>query len=39
MVLACLMWLIWKEHNSQTFEDIERPVDMLKPLLAGTWFD
>ena len=38
MVLACLMCLICKEHNAQTFEDIERPVDHLKSLLARTLF-
>ena len=36
MVPACLMWLVWKERNAQTFEDIERPIDLLKNLLAMT---
>ena len=35
---ACLMWLVWKEHNAQTFEDIERPIDLLKTLLARIIF-
>ena len=39
MVPACLMWLVWKERNAQTFEDIERPIDMLKNLLARTLFE
>ena len=39
MVPACLMWLVWKECNAQTFEDIERPIDMLKNLLARTLFE
>ena len=39
MVLACLMWLVWKERNARTFEDIARPIDMLKNLLARTLFD
>ena len=39
MVPACLMWLVWKERNVRTFEDIERPIDMLKNLLARTLFE
>ena len=39
MILACLMWLVWKEHNARTFEDIEKPIDMLKNLLARTLFE
>ena len=39
MVPACLMWLVWKERNARTFEDIERPLDMLKNLLARTLFE
>ena len=39
MVLTCLMWLVWKEHNAQTFEDIERPIDLLKTLLVRTLFE
>lgn len=33
------MWLVWKEHNAQTFEDIERPIDLLKTLLVRTLFE
>ena len=39
MVPAYLMWLTWKEHNAQTFEDIERTVDLLKSLLTRTLFE
>ena len=39
MVPACLMWLVWKERNAQTFEDIERPIDMFKNLLVKTLFE
>ena len=39
MVPACLMWLIWRERNSRTFEDIGRPVDLLESFLARTLFD
>ena len=38
-VQMCLMWLVWKEHNAQTFEDIEGPIDLLKTLLARTLFE
>ena len=38
MVLACLMWLIWRERNTRTFEDIEKSTDSLKSLLVGTLF-
>ena len=30
---------MWKECNSRTFEDIERPVDLLKSLLSRTLFE
>ena len=33
------MWLIWKECNTRTFEDIERLIDLLKFLLARTLFE
>ena len=39
MVLACFMWLGWKECNAQTFEDIERPIDLLKTSLARNLFE
>ena len=38
MVLACLMWLVWTEHNTRIFEANERPSDLLKALLFGTLF-
>ena len=38
MVLACLMWLIWRERNNRTFEDIVRSVDLLKSTLVETLF-
>ena len=38
MVLACLMWLIWRERNTRTFEDVEKSADFLKFLLVGTLF-
>ena len=39
MVPACLIWLTWKEHNAQTFEEIERPVDRFKSLLLRNFFE
>ena len=39
MVPACLMWKIWRVCNTHTFEDIERPLDLLKSLLVGTLFE
>ena len=37
MVPACLMWLIWRKRNNRTFEDIVRSIDLLKPILVGTY--
>ena len=39
MVLACLMWWVSKERNAWTFEDTERPIYLLKNLLARTLFE
>uniref|UniRef100_A0A7N2LMX0 Uncharacterized protein n=1 Tax=Quercus lobata TaxID=97700 RepID=A0A7N2LMX0_QUELO len=30
LVLACLIWLVWKERDSRMFEDAERSLDQLK---------
>ena len=38
IVLACLMWLIWKERNTCNFEDVEKSADFLKSLLVGSLF-
>ena len=37
-IWACYMWLLWHEHITHTFEDNERPLDLLKFLLFGTLF-
>ena len=37
-IWACRMWLLWQEHITHTFEDNERPLDLLKFLLFGTLF-
>ena len=39
LVPTCLMWLVWKERNARTFEDVESPIDKLKTLLARTLFE
>ena len=39
LVPAYLMWLVWKERNARTFEDVESSIDMLKTLLAKTLFE
>ena len=36
MAPACLMWLIWLECNTHTFEGMDRPLDFLKSMLVGT---
>ena len=38
MVPACLMWVVWIERNTCTFEENERTLDLLKALLFGTLF-
>ena len=39
LVPACLMWLVWKERNTRTFEDVESSIDKLKTLLVRTLFE
>ena len=38
MVPTCLMWLIWRERNTRTYEDVEKSAEFLKSLLVGTLF-
>ena len=38
MVPACLMWLVWTECNTCTFDENERTLDLLKALLFSTLF-
>ena len=35
---ACLMWLVWQERNTRTFEDKERTLDHQKSLIFSTLF-
>ena len=39
LVLLCLMWCIWKEHNWRTFEDLDRSDDYLPASFIGSLFD
>uniref|UniRef100_A0A2N9EQD7 Reverse transcriptase domain-containing protein n=1 Tax=Fagus sylvatica TaxID=28930 RepID=A0A2N9EQD7_FAGSY len=39
MVPHCLMWTLWRERNSRTFEDIEHPVGRLIETLFSSLFD
>ena len=36
MVPSCLMWLVLKEHNSRTFEYIEKSLEHLKSYFLRT---
>ena len=39
LVPHCVMWIIWGEHDSHIFEDMELNRDQLLALFAGTLFD
>ena len=39
MVLVCLVWLIWKEHNARIFKETERLVNYVKSLLLRILFE
>ena len=39
MVPHCLMWTLWWERNSRTFEDIDHPVGRLIETLFSSLFD
>ena len=39
LVSLCLMWCIWKEHNRQTFEDLDRSDDQLLASFTDSFFD
>lgn len=36
LVLACIMWIVWKERNRHTFEDVEILLEHLQSLLICT---
>jgi hypothetical protein len=39
LVPHCLMWTLWWERNSRTFEDIDHPVGRLIEILFSSLFD
>ena len=39
LVLGCLMWTIWTEHNRHSFENIEKSMAQLLDLCQQTLFD
>lgn len=36
MILLCIIWCLWQEHNERTFEDKERSMEELKVLFFRT---
>lgn len=39
LVMLCLMWIVWLEHNRCTFEDLESTRDQLLASFVGTLFN
>jgi hypothetical protein len=39
LVLLCLLWIVWRERNQRTFEDVEHPTSKLIELFFGLLFD
>ncbi len=39
LIPSCLMWTIWWERNSRTFEDKETAMDKLLEIFIGVLFD
>ena len=39
LVPLCLMWTIWKERNSQIFEDKANSMDQIKGAFVNALFD
>ena len=39
LVMQCVMWIIWMEHNNHIFEELERSRDQVIASFAGTLFD
>ena len=35
----CLLWIVWRECNQRTFEDVEHPTSKLIELFFGLLFD
>ena len=39
LVMLCLMWIVWLEHNRCTFEDLGSTRDQLLASFVGTLFN
>ena len=39
VVPLCLMWILWRERNRQTFEDPERSISQLESLMIRSIYD
>ena len=39
LVPLCLMWIVWKERNSRTFEDVSSMDNQLRDCFASTLFE
>ena len=39
LVPHCVMWSIWRERNSRTFEDLEHSVDQIIEFCMRSLFD
>jgi DNA segregation ATPase FtsK/SpoIIIE-like protein len=35
----CLMWTVWRERNSRTFEDVKKSADQLRGSFVESLFD
>jgi hypothetical protein len=38
MILLCLMWCIWREHNTRNLKDCEKTVIELKAIMFETLY-
>ena len=39
LVLLCLMWMVWCERNSRTFDDMKKSDDQLLDSFVESFFD
>lgn len=39
LVLACLMWILWREQDSRMFDGVERSLNQLQSLMMRALFD
>jgi hypothetical protein len=38
MVRSCLLWCLWKERNSRSYEDCDRTLEEIKSLFFNTLY-